>query len=446
MRIKVSTQLGSLLFAPLFLVACGGGDDPATNADADVSSSARTYYQDVKPIIDGKCGSCHVEGGIGPFPMDTYADAAAFAGTAMIAINEGSMPPWKADNACNDYHGNRSLSAEQKAIFNEWVEGGKLEGDASNEAPALDLQMPELTRVDSTLTMAESYTPNLVPDDYRCFLLPWPEEFSADKFVTGFKASPGNAKIVHHVIAFIAGPEAKDEYLALDAAEDGPGYTCFGGSGGSAQAGLGGWVPGTQGSDFPAGTGIKIAPGSTIILQVHYNTQVAGAEVDQTSLALKLEDSVEKQAAQMGWLNPAWLNGSMPIAAGDAAAKHSFSFSPVTALQILGATSASEITVYGAGLHMHQLGHKAKLELTRDGGQKDCLLQIDDWDFNWQGDYGFREPMKMSAGDQLAIECEWDNSQGNQPVIDGDLQPPRNVNWGEGTRDEMCLGTFYWTE
>ncbi len=435
-----------LLGAALALAACGSesaGDSPAVDAN---SQQALTYYQDLKPIIDGKCGACHVEGGIGPFVMDNYADAKAHGGTSMLAINAGIMPPWAPNNDCNSYHGDRSLSEEQKAMFNRWVDEGMLEGDPSSEGDPLVLNMPELSRVDKTLTMATSYMPSKTPDDYRCFLLPWPAEFDADKFVTGFSVTPGNAKIVHHVIAYVAGPGQRDEYLQLDAEEDGPGYTCFGGSGGSAQAGLGGWVPGTRGADLPEGTGIKIEAGSTIILQVHYNTSGESFDADSTSLDLKLEDSVEKEGFMMGWLNPQWLDGSMPIAAGDADAKHSFSFSPLLALQFLNVTTANEITVYNAGLHMHRLGKSAKMEVTRDGGASDCLVQVDDWDFNWQGDYTFREPMKMSSGDQLSIECGWDNSMLNQPTVDGTLLPPKNVNWGEGTADEMCLGTFYWTE
>jgi len=352
------------------------------------------------------------------------------------------MPPWSPNAECNSYHGDRSLTAAQKQLFNAWVEGGTLEGDPANEGEPLQLDMPGLTRVDKTLTMDTSYTPSVAPDDYRCFLIPWPEEFTGDKFVTGFNVTPGNAKIVHHVIAYVASPAQRAEYEQLDADEAGAGYTCFGGSGGSAQQGLGGWVPGTRGLDFPEGTGIKIEAGSTIILQVHYNTQAGSTETDTTSMDLRLGDTVEKEAQQMGWLNPQWLSGSMPIDAGDANAAHSFSFSPVTALQLLGATTASEVTVYSAGLHMHQLGTSGKLAI--NGG--DCLLQIDDWDFNWQGDYTFKEPIKMGASDQLSIDCSWDNSLMNQPMVDGSPMPPRDVNWGEGTSDEMCLGTFYWTE
>jgi hypothetical protein len=37
------------------------------------------------------------------------------------------------------------------------------------------------------------------------------------------------------------------------------------------------------------------------------------------------------------------------------------------------------------------------------------------------------------------VECHYDNSPGNQPVVDGQRLPPRDVTWGEGTHDEMCL-------
>ncbi|MDI3289600.1 hypothetical protein [Polyangium sp. 15x6] len=38
-----------------------------------------------------------------------------------------------------------------------------------------------------------------------------------------------------------------------------------------------------------------------------------------------------------------------------------------------------------------------------------------------------------------------DHTAENQPVVDGVKMPPKDVPWGEGTTDEMCLGTFYLT-
>ena len=72
-----------------------------------------------------------------------------------------------------------------------------------------------------------------------------------------------------------------------------------------------------------------------------------------------------------------------------------------------------------------------------------CLLEIPRWDFNWQGSYGFTQPARVEPGDAMSIACTWDNSPENQPVVDGSKMPPTDINWGEGTNDEMCLGTIY---
>ena len=101
----------------------------------------------------------------------------------------------------------------------------------------------------------------------------WPA--TTDKYITGFRANAGNAPIVHHVIAFLAAPADVAAYQQLDDADPAPGYVCFGGPGGpNGGAGahwLGAWAPGSLGSDFPAGTGLKVPAGSKVILQVHYN-------------------------------------------------------------------------------------------------------------------------------------------------------------------------------
>ena len=54
--------------------------------------------------------------------------------------------------------------------------------------------------------------------------------------------------------------------------------------------------------------------------------------------------------------------------------------------------------------------------------------------------------MQLNPGDRLGLECHWDNSAGNQPFVDGQRVPPRELNWGEGTDDEMCLGGLYVTQ
>jgi hypothetical protein len=73
------------------------------------------------------------------------------------------------------------------------------------------------------------------------------------------------------------------------------------------------------------------------------------------------------------------------------------------------------------------------------------LLDVQNWDFGWQRTYMLRKPVTLNPGEKLALRCQWDNSPENQPIIEGIRIIPRDVRWGEGTFDEMCLGVFSYT-
>lgn len=390
------------------------------------SSGGTTYFKDAKPILDAKCTQCHYEGGIGPFSLTSYEDASKHATAIKGAVTTGTMPPWLADDACNTYEADRSLSAEQIDTLVKWVDGEAAEGDAADEPAPLG-KPTGLTRVDRTLSMSEAYTPQKEPDDYRCFVLDWPE--TTQKFLTGFRAKPGEARVVHHVIAFLAAGDDVTTAMAKDAAEPGAGYTCYGGPGFNSAGWLGSWAPGSAGTDYPAGTGLPIQPGSKIVLQVHYNTLTAGALPDQTGIELKLDDTVEKEAHIQPWTNPQWLKaGGMPIPPATEGVHFDWGFDPTIPFG-----KGKPLTIYSVGLHMHQLGRSATLAIRRKAGGEQCLLDIPEWNFHWQGSYQLTQPFVLEPGDDLALTCDFDN-----PTMG-------MVDWGEGTEDEMCLGIFYYT-
>ncbi len=425
----------------------GGGSTPdAAGSDAGADAGQQvTYYQDIKPILDGRCTKCHVDGGIGGFALNTYEAAKAMSASIRQQVGTRLMPPWLAGKQCADYQHNESLSEAQIALVKSWVDQGTPEGDPNNPGQALAPVGGGLSRVDRTVKMPEAYTPQVRPDDYRCFPIPWPEDTA--KYVTGLGVEPDQPQIVHHVIAYLASPGLKDAIDQKDAADDGPGYTCFGGPGVGTQSPtdpnsvtwLGVWAPGGTGHDFPAGTGIKVEPGSTVILQVHYNTLYADPVPDQSSFTVKLDDQVAHPAFFVPYTNPAWLRGdNMLIPAGTADTTHTFTFD-------IGSMLHRDLVIRDVGFHMHTLGDTGRLWIERADGTEDCLLDIPRWNFDWQFMYRLQTPTVLHPGDKLGIECQWDNTADNQPVVDGQQLPPRDVAWGDGTTDEMCLGLFYVT-
>jgi hypothetical protein len=90
----------------------------------------------------------------------------------------------------------------------------------------------------------------------------------------------------------------------------------------------------------------------------------------------------------------------------------------------------------GISPHMHLLGREMRVTVTYPDGTSRPLIYIDDWDFHWQGSYTFRTPVPLPGGSRIDVEAVYDNSSRNRrnPTV-----PPRDVGWGQGTADEMCI-------
>ena len=75
------------------------------------------------------------------------------------------------------------------------------------------------------------------------------------------------------------------------------------------------------------GVGVRVEPGSLIIMQVHYNTASGEPVQDQTTFQVQLADQVERPAVILPVTNSSWIYGGTPmtIAAGDPDATHSHS-------------------------------------------------------------------------------------------------------------------------
>jgi len=422
----------SLLLSAVVLAACGSS-----------GSAVPTWHRDVRSIVTGNCAGCHTAGAsIAPFVFESYTDVFVRRDLVRQQVESRKMPPWPPGPGCAEYAGDGSLPDKDRATLLSWLDHGAPEGNPADARPASPPPPAGLSRVDRALRLATPYAPVQSPDEYRCFLLDWPE--TERRYVTGFVARPGNAAIVHHALVFIATPDRVAQFQALDDADPAPGYACFGGPGG-VTAVLGAWAPGSRGGDFPAGTGVPIDPGSKLILQIHYNAARGPRQLDQTSIELKLDSAVTREAFVLPWANPSWITlHSMTIPAGQPDVTYSFTFAPSPFLATItsGAIPPGPFTVYAAATHQHLRGTHNRLEIQRANGVKECLLDIPRWDFHWQGSYALKVPTRVQAGDSLSIECHWDNSAKNQP---GGVAP-RELNWGEGTDDEMCLGFLYITQ
>jgi hypothetical protein len=382
-----------------------------------------TFSGEVVRIFQQNCQSCHREGDVAPFSLITYEDARANAQRIKYMTSTKQMPPWKPDASCATFRGERRLSESDIATLAAWVNAGAPEGNRADLPPQKEFSSEwTLGTPDIELKMPESFTAPVGADTYRCFTLP--SGVGAETAIAAFDTRPGNSEIVHHVLAFI---DATGQSVALDEAEAGPGYTCFGGPGFTPDGALGGWAPGYRAEFLQDGIATKLPVASRIVLQVHYHPHDEHVEPDQTSIALYRARTPVKK-----WLRVLPLiNNTFVIPAGAPAHKVNAMF------QV-----PFPVHLWEIAPHMHLLGKSMKVEAFRPDGSSECLVNIPDWNFNWQNAYFYRQPISIPAGTLLTLEATYDNSSDNplQPN-----NPPKEVRWGEATTDEMCLAFIGFT-
>ena len=381
--------------------------------------SGPTFSKDVAPIFQQHCQSCHRPNDIAPFPLLTYADAKPRAGMIKVMTSTRQMPPWKAVDGCGDFKDERRLTDAQIATIGAWVANGAPEGNPADMPPPVKFSSDwGLGTPDLVLANAEAFTPPPHVDTYRCFTVP--TNLTEDKWVRAVDTHPGDRATVHHVLTFI---DTTGQSVKLDEAEPGPGYTCFGGPGFNTTGTLGGWAPGQRPLELPENVAFKLPAASRIVMQVHYHPHNDTTVPDRTEYGVYY--SAAPSPKQMIILP--LVNQSFTIPPNDPNYRVDAAFPIATPFAM---------KLWLVAPHMHLLGRKMKVEMTPKNGAAQCLIQIDDWDFNWQGSYLYQNPIDVPAGTRLSLTAYYDNSSDNPRNPNS---PPKPVSWGEATTDEMCL-------
>jgi thiol-disulfide isomerase/thioredoxin/mono/diheme cytochrome c family protein len=383
---------------------------------------APTFAHDIAPILFANCAGCHHPGEVAPFSLLTYQDAAKRAAQIAYVTKIRYMPPWKAEQGFGHFLGERRLTDEQIALIQRWADEGAPEGDPAHTPPA-----PQFAHgwqggePDLVVRMSEAFSlPADGPDRFQCFVVPL--GLTEEKYVAQMEFHPGNSKIVHHSILYLDGSGRARQ---RDEATPEPGYPCVGGPGFLPIGGLGGWAPGSTPTRFPEGAARPVTPETDIVVQIHYHLS-GKPEEDLSSIALKFGPKPTK-----GFVSAIIGTTKIDIAPGDS------NFKVRAELHLPMDAEAVGITP-----HAHYLGKDMKVSAYFPNGDVQPLIWIKDWDFNWQGQYFFTEPIKMPGGTRIEIEYTYDNSAGNPR---NPSSPPRRVQFGEESTDEMAFAFVQFT-
>ena len=422
--------------------------------------SAPTYSKDIAPILFANCTSCHRPGEIAPMSLMNYKDVRPWARAVGARVADGTMPPWHADPAHGTFSNARMLSELQKQMIAKWVAAGAPEGNAA-DLPAAPVYADGWNITpDVVLSMQEDYPiPATGEVAYQYFEIP--ANFAEDRYIEAWEIRPGDRQAVHHMLLSTRPPQAqveaqmkRQQQMMLNrmfGPAPAPGaprpvppvaFACCveipaGQSGGrplppeqrkplgpnyrprpaGSGASMGGYSPGGSIRTFPEGMAMRLPAGHSLVFQMHY-TSYGKATTDRTRIGLKFAKTAPKTV-----LNTlALINASLSIPPG--AANH---------LVENEMTFNRDTILYSLVPHTHVRGSGWHYEATYPDGRKEVILSVPKYDFNWQHEYVFAQPLQLPAGTKLHAKAWYDNSPGNKSNPD----PNQQVTWGDQTWEEM---------
>jgi thiol-disulfide isomerase/thioredoxin len=366
---------------------------------------ALTYHARIERIVQANCVECHRAGGVAPFGLERYEDVVAHRAMIAKVVDDRTMPPWFAAAPEKGKHSpfanDRSLTDADKADLLAWLAGDRKKGDPADAPlprsfesgwligkPDVVYELPRPIAVKAEGTMP--YQNVRIETD-----------FPEDRWVQALEVQPTAREVVHHVLVFAVPKGAR-----LGPSE--------------AQGFFAAYVPGNNTLVYPDGYAKRLPKGTTLVFQIHY-TPNGKATTDQTRLGLVFAKGPPRHEVHVAAL------ANVAFAIPPGADNHR-----VVSLPLPVGEDARILALFP---HAHLRGKAARYDL-RVGGKSEQLLDVPHYDFNWQLQYRFAEPVVVPKGSTLTYTAWYDNSSKNPANPD----PTKTVRWGQQTYDEMHLG------
>lgn len=417
---------------------------------ASAAPSAPTFYKDVLPVLQKNCQTCHRPGEAAPMSFLTYDSTRPWAKAIKSAVATKKMPPWFADPHVGKFGNDPSLSSDTIETLVKWADDGAPAGNpADAPAPLTWFEGWRIGKPDVIIKVPQAYSvPASGTVDYQYVIVP--TGFTEDKYVSMAEARPSAPSVVHHILAFVRAPgssflrgapanaafsekglrsemEARMKKMreenpeafakARRAAAGGPDM-----GGGDFGDMIAGYAPGTLPDILKPGQVKLIPAGSDIVFQIHYTANGKPAsDVSQLGLVFAKYKPVERVLTLAATTQDFVIPAGNPNYEVDAKLK----------LQ-------DDATLINMLPHMHFRGKSFEYRVTYPSGEKETLLDVPNYDFNWQLTYDLAKPRLLPKGSVIECTAHYDNSADNKWNPD----PTKDVRYGEQTWEEMMFGFF----
>lgn len=383
------------------------------------TTAVPSYTADIAPILAENCATCHREGGIAPFAMDSHTMVQGWSPMIREVLMTKRMPPGQIDGHIGEFINDRLISDEEVRNVIAWADAGAPKDGDTDPLTELTWSTSKWSlgdEPDYIIKVPAQQVPATGVLDYRDVAVTIDLD-GKDRWLRGSEYIPGDRTVLHHTINALNFPEEVGKRLNQL------------GSNNPDKASITAYIPGGTAAFNPPNTGGLLKDGSVLNLNLHYTTN--GREtVDESEIGLWFypegEIPEERMSGRCACIFPnTWTN----IPANDPAFEQTATI-----------TIGKDANIHSFLPHMHFRGKYMRFYADYPDGSSEELINIAQYNYAWQMSYTYAEPKFVPAGTKITAVGAFDNSAQNPANPD----PERTVPWGQQSWDEMFFGAVQW--
>lgn len=384
----------------------------------EAAENVPSYVADIAPVLAEQCATCHREGGVAPFAMDSHTMVQGWSPMIREVLMTRRMPPGQIDGHIGEFINDRLVDNDDVRNIIAWVDAGAPK-DGDHDPLAL-LQWPESKWAFGEPDLVLDIPATTVPATGNGVFVNVEVNFDMeeDRWVRGSQIIAGDRTVLHHTVNRLEFPGES-------------GRRFLGGDGNRDKADITAYIPGDTPDLAPPNTGGLVKAGSVLKLNMHY-TPNGRETVDNSQLGVWFyplgEVPEERMSKQCACVFP---NTWTTIPANDPA------FEQTASIVI-----ENDAHIHSYLPHMHFRGKRMRFVADYPDGTSEELINVAKYNYNWQLSYTYNEPKFVPGGTKITATAAWDNS-GQNPA---NPNPDRNVDWGNESWDEMFFGAVKWKD
>lgn len=364
-----------------------------------------SYQDEIVPILRRRCTTCHVEHGLAPWAMTNHRMIQGWSPMIREVLVTRRMPPGQIDMQVGEWDNIHHITDDELITLVHWIDSGaRRQGD---DDPLIVQETVDdswrLGEPDLIIEVPEEKIPATGMVDFK--IKHADLNLEQDQWIRAVAYNVGDRSVLHSLLVFAVDPglTEKEPAALVD-----PRHTEF----------ISLYVPPRTEEEFAADSGFLLRKDRDLSFKLRYVT--GGREtVDRTRIGLYFRDSAPEYAVH----NVIALNPDFTIAPGEVDhVEHAQT--PVFEQDVLVESFAPQT---------HTRGKSMTISAQYPDGRVQRLINVANYNFNWQMNYRLQHRVALPAGSRLISETVYDNSASNPQNVD----PEAQVKVGITTYDEI---------